>query len=236
MASVEKTQAFVLHVRSYRNTSALVDFFTHTQGVMRMVVNGLQGQSKKQCHWKGVLQPFQHISVSYRGKGGLKTLVDVNEQTATQRTVLQGSYLYCGFYLNELIQKSISQESVDAHLFDVYKQCIGLLSNKHDMDVCLRFFEAQLLQVLGYGVDLIHDASGHLIDPDAYYDYRPSDGFCIADVNDKRAILGVHLQALADNDLTLEYTRKVAKYVFRRAIETHLNVVELESRRLFVGP
>merc|ERR1712093_766048 len=59
--------AFVLHSRPYRESSALVDFFT-PEGRLRAVLRGACGKA-------GTLaRPFVPLEVEFRGRGELKSV------------------------------------------------------------------------------------------------------------------------------------------------------------------
>lgn len=235
MKALKSSRAYVIHLRPYRNTSALVDFFTQEQGLIRAVVNGVYGQNKKQLHWKGLLQAFKPLKISWSGEGGLKTLVDIELQQK-DISAPKGQFLYCSFYVNELLQRSLSNlEEVDFNLYDAYAACITHLLEEKDMHMSLRIFEAQLLHALGYGVDFYHDVEGNDIQEHALYSYNPSDGFHLCESSTKQAVDGKSIKQLAAGDLSLQKTRRIAKYVFHSALQLHVGLDDLKSRQFFLS-
>ena len=67
MARVELTPAFLIHRRAYKDNSLLLDFLTLDHGRIRLIGRGVRQA-------KANIQMFQHLRISYAGKGELKTL------------------------------------------------------------------------------------------------------------------------------------------------------------------
>src|SRR5690606_22837280 len=63
--------AYILHHRPYRDTSALLEFWTRDFGRVGVVARGARAVGSQ---LRGILQPFRPLLVSWTGKGELKTL------------------------------------------------------------------------------------------------------------------------------------------------------------------
>src|SRR5690554_2793287 len=128
--------AYVIHRRSWRETSLLVDLFTLNHGRMSVVARGASGNKSP---LKAQLQPFQPLMLSWVGRSDLKTLtdVDVRDGQALHRTVS----LYSGLYLNELIQRVLPQADPHPTLFAAYIEALGQLAQTSDVEPVLRKFE-----------------------------------------------------------------------------------------------
>src|SRR5699024_1083870 len=94
---MQTDQAFVLHVRPYKETSALIDLFTRAQGRIRAVLRGYR--SKKGT----AARPFNCLEVELRGQGELKSIARL--EPAGGFLLLQGERLMCALYLNELTMR-----------------------------------------------------------------------------------------------------------------------------------
>ncbi|PIV91154.1 MAG: DNA repair protein RecO, partial [Gallionellales bacterium CG17_big_fil_post_rev_8_21_14_2_50_54_146] len=89
---------FVLHSHPYRETSLLLDVFSRQHGRLAVVARGAR---RPHSALRGVLMSFQPVSLSWFGKGEVRTLHSAEWQGG--QPYLQGTALMCGFYLNELL-------------------------------------------------------------------------------------------------------------------------------------
>ena len=84
MTKVENTPAFLIHRRMYQGSSLLLDFFTKDFGRLRLIARGARNS-------KTSLQMFQCLSISFKGRGDLKSLSQW--EIADQPRRLQGDDL-----------------------------------------------------------------------------------------------------------------------------------------------
>ncbi len=222
----EQQLSFALHSRPYRETSALVDYFSCNHGVIRALVKGVRGARSRQRH---LLQPFQCLELNWHGSGDLKTLYQGD--LAGPPSLLQGRSLWCGLYLNELTLRLLPQSDPHPKLFAYYQLALERLADPQQQEVVLRIYERQLLQQLGFGVDFQHAGSGCRIEPARSYRYDPQQGF--APVDDQPGYSGAVLLALAENDYQRAEVRRAAKQLMRQALAAHLGGRPLHSRELF---
>ena len=225
---VEQQRSFVLHSRAYRETSALVDYFSEDYGVIRAVVKGVRGTRSKQRH---LTQPFQCLALNWQGKNELKTLYQ--GEPVGMAKPLQGRNLWCGLYLNELTLRLLPQGDPQPSLFAYYQLALERLSDPQEQEVVLRIYERQLLQCLGFGLDFEHTSSGQTIEATAQYHFDPHQGFESAVVDSGYS--GSVLMALAQNEYQLPEVRHAAKQLMRQALVPHLGSRPLYSRELFQG-
>ena len=64
MTKVDLASAFLIHRRAYRDNSLLLDFLTLEYGKIRLIGRGVRQA-------KANIQMFQHLRISYAGKGEL---------------------------------------------------------------------------------------------------------------------------------------------------------------------
>ena len=67
---VDQQPAFVLHTYPWRETSLIVEFFTRDYGRIPLVARGAK---RPMSQYRGLLNPFCPLAVSYSGKGEVKT-------------------------------------------------------------------------------------------------------------------------------------------------------------------
>ncbi|MDK1023635.1 MAG: DNA repair protein RecO [Gammaproteobacteria bacterium] len=229
----ELTPAFILHARSYRETSLIVDFFTLKYGRLSAVARGARGQKKKVA-----LQPFTPFVISLTGSGELKTLK--NYEIYENPVCLLGDNLLIGLYVNELLVRLLGRFDPMVRLFDSYKTLVIRLSNKQGFsEQLLRCFEIDLLTDLGYGIVFDHEVStGAAILEQKLYKYSLEGGFVPApDVTDSNTVFqGKYLLAIGQGDFSLTSTRMAAKKIVRSALKPLLGDKPLHSRKLFIKP
>jgi DNA repair protein RecO (recombination protein O) len=100
--------------------------------------------------------------------------------------------------------------------------------------LALRRFEKQLLQELGYGLNLEHDNQGEPIQSGRRYDYRIGQGACRPQGRAVGVeIAGATLLALRDDHLDEAQSRGEARQLLRAALYIHLGPKPLQTPELF---
>lgn len=111
--------AYLLHRRPYRETSLLLYAFAANHGKIALIAKGARRPKSK---IGGILQPFNLLNLSWIGKSELFTLTDA--ELAVAGAGLAASNLYCGFYLNELIDRFLGSHDPHPRLFEQYAHCL----------------------------------------------------------------------------------------------------------------
>lgn len=215
--------AFILQQRKFRETSLIIDVLTRDFGRVSLLAKGVRKAKSKTA---GLLQPFIPLSLSYFGKSELKTLTDVE---ITQPFIqLQGLAVYCGFYVNELIGFFLHQYDPHPEVFACYKKCLSGLSDSSTIEAALRIFELDLLDAVGYGLQLNHDfPDGRAIQPLTHYHFNAEQGPIEATDG---SFSGKTLLALQRRQLTDPQVLAEAKTLMRKVIAVYLNGKPLKSR------
>lgn len=223
--------AFVLHTSDYRETSLLVEAYSRNHGRIGLIAKGAR---RAKTGLRAVLNPFQPLLLSWIGKNDLATLTAAEPDQAA--LVLSGEALYCGFYMNELLMRLLHRHDPHERLFDAYQAALARLQTDDEYDAALRIFERHLLQELGYGLVLDHEANASTpIAPDRIYDYLPERGPVPADGDQTGGvrIQGRSLLALAAGRFSDAQELREAKRLMRRMLAQHLGERPLYSRELF---
>ena len=234
---------YVLHQRAYRDTSALVELFTPEHGRVGVVAKGVRGAKSR---WRGVLQIFQPLLVSWTQRGELGTLIAAEAQgTALAPAPM---FIASGFYLNEILMRLLIRHDPQLELFGWYDAALRSIAElspadaeaKLALEIILRGFELQLLSTLGYGLVLDHEVErGTPVQADQCYHYHIDHGPVLAPTqsdatrdSDALSIHGSSLLALQAGDLSGDATRREAKRLLRAALARHLGDKPLHSREL----
>ncbi|NIR32072.1 MAG: hypothetical protein GWN84_22775, partial [Gammaproteobacteria bacterium] len=105
-------------------------------------------------------------------------------------------------------------------------------------EAALRIFEKRLLQEIGYGLVLDHEAiSGRTVEADALYVYEVESGPVMQDHGNGggKVLRGSSLLALARERLDDRAALKDAKHLMRTVLAHHLGGRPLHSRKLFAS-
>jgi len=239
MKAAELHRCWLLHARPYRDTSLLLDLFTEDEGRVGAIARGARAVGKsKGVSKRSLLQPFVPLQIALSGRGELRTLGQIEALGAG--IPLIGERLLSALYVNELLVRLLPQQDKEPEVFDDYSRLLLALAGNTELEPLLRNFELQLLDVLGYGLQLSHDvATGELILVDTWYQWQQEGGFIRqpSSVSDTRELYaGSDLIALARRDFTAAATRRTAKRLLRNVLQQHLGGRELASRALFAKP
>lgn len=217
--------AFLLHRRSYRETSALVDLLTLHHGRIRAVAHGGQRPGSKS---RQRLQPFTPLFVSWRGERELKrlTMMESRGQTA----LLAGEGLLCGLYANEIATRLLPLELAAQDVFAFYSALLEALPIPAERGLALRRFEWALLEVLE-ATPRFCTPEGRPLDPQARYRF---DAISRAFLPSEQGIEGRTLRYIEQGDWESMSLANALKGVMRASLAPHLGTTALRSRELML--
>ncbi|SJM92089.1 DNA repair protein RecO [Crenothrix polyspora] len=225
--AVYEQAGFILKQRQYRETSLIIDVFTQDFGRVTLLAKGVRKAKSKSA---ALLQPFTALAVSYVGCGELKILTHVDVLHAALE--LNGLALYCGFYISELILCLLHQYDPHPDVFNDYNCCLSTLASATALEIewALRLFEINLIEKIGYGLQLEYDfMTGLPIDAAKNYAFNIEKG----PYEDALGYLsGVTLQVLHAKTLYDAKVLSEAKLLMRRVIDVYLQGRPLKSRQV----
>ena len=221
---------YVLHSYPYKETSLLVDAFTRTNGRITLVARSAR---RPRSAMRGTLMAFQPLSLSWYGRGEVKTLTKA--EWLGGMGLLRGEALLCAFYVNELLIRLLAREDAHEALFDRYSEALRQFAAGEASAPILRRFEKALLKELGYALVLDREAhTGEEIDPAGYYTYHPEKGPLAARGGDaEQAVMGRTLLSLARDEFDDLKTMQEARGLMRSLINHRLEERQLNSRKVF---
>ncbi len=228
-AKVELQPAYVLHVRPFRDTSAIVEALTAEHGRIALVARGARSAKSR---WRGVLEPFRSLLISWSGRGEMQTLTGAEEAAVARR--LRGEALVSGLYLNELMLALVERNDPHPEIFAAYSAAVRELSEGAATEPALRIFEKQLLEGLGYGLSLDRNAlDGGPVEEDAVYHYVIERGAVPASEGESGVTVhGSSLLALHREELDNPSVRREVKQLMRIVLRHYLGGRVLRSREL----
>lgn len=168
-----------------------------------------------------------------------------SEITLTEKmryTQITGQQQYAALYINEVLWRLLPTEDPMPVLWYHYQDTLIQLKQSLSTDelrLCLRQFEHNLFQELGFALTLLHDSSLDVIELDADYRFMPDIGFApivIADnanSNIAQAVFnGVEIIEMAQMGITIQ-TLGVWSRLHRLLIDHLLEYQPLQSRLLW---
>jgi len=223
---VELTPALVLHRRPWRDTSFIIEVFSREHGRVAAIAKGAR---RAKSRWRGLLEPLTAADLSWSGRGEMYTLTDVEWRRGH---ALTGNNLMGGLYASELVMRLTARDDPHPAIYDSLSALLAALADGAPAIVGLRFFERDLLDELGYGIELDNTADGERIERDGSYRYHPDRGVAIGygvlrdgevDVSG-RALLGLIEGRLPDREAIRQ-----ARNLMQAALAPQLGAKPLKS-------
>jgi DNA repair protein RecO (recombination protein O) len=232
---VELEPAYILHTRSYRETSQIIEVFTPGFGRAGLVAKGAR---RPKSAFRGILNPFQPLRVSWSGRGELATMTQA--EAVSLADVMPGSSVMAGFYVNELLLKLLHRHDPHPDLFAHYSALIGRLAagaSQDDASVekALRKFELELLQEIGYALNLERDAlHQEPLQAGQLYEFRIDQGAVPVDTGGKDGMYftGAELLLIGRLQLDDKDALRKAKKLLRHVLDYHIGDKGLQTRRI----
>lgn len=233
----DNQQAFVLHTYPFKETSLVVELFTHDFGRIAAVAKGAR---RPRSAMRGMLQSFQPLLATWSGKNELRNLHSLDWDKGL--LLLQGQSLMCGFYMNELLLRLLPREDAHETLFDYYAQTLRDLSKSssksQDTAITLRRFELKMLQEMGYAVPLEIDEEESPISPGQAYFYVPERGACHPRTKSQQQngvqLSGKTLLDMAQDVYSDLQTQQQSKQLMRVLLGHYLGDKPLHTRQLLI--
>ncbi len=231
---IQDQPAYILHHRAFRDTSQILEVITPEYGRLSLMSRGSRGAKSR---LKSLLQPFRPLIISWTGKGEMPTLTGAEPQSVKTLT-LTGKALPSAFYINELLIKLLHKHDVYESVYHLYETVIRLLADNNEIEPVLRLFEKQLLEELGFGLNLSINAENNDVilaeEQYAYYlEHGPVNLLSVYDENYILKLSGKSLLDLENNTLDSSQSLKDAKRLMRVVLNYYLEGKPIKSRELF---
>ncbi|MEW9570563.1 DNA repair protein RecO [Rhodanobacter sp. Si-c] len=229
---LDQQPAYVLHARPYRETSLLLECLTRDHGRLGVVARGVRGERARVR--RAQLEPFQPLLLDLLMRGELAALAAA--ETVGMPLRLAGDHGLAGLYLNELVVRLTARQDAHPVLFDAYARTLARLAAGEPAGWTLRRFERDLLQAIGYGLQLRHEAGGEaVLQARAYYRYDVEQGAMRCAAGTTSAIRGADLLALAEDRMPDHEGLTALRRLMREVIRYHLGGGELRAWRVLAG-
>jgi len=233
---IQLQPAYVLHHRPYRDSSRILELFTRDYGRVTVFARGARGGARRGDSLMSMLQPFNRLLASWQASGEAGTLTAAEFDGAYAS--LPPARLVSGYYLNELLLKLFARHDSHGDVFTLYAHAVDALKAEAEPLRVLRIFEKRLLEALGYGLALEHEAgSGTAIESHRSYQYRIEQGAtaALAGADSAMVFSGASLLSLASEQLYDPASCQDARRLLRAALDHCLEGRELKSRTVMLA-
>lgn len=218
---------FVLHHRPYRNTSLIVDCLTAQYGRQALVA---QGARRAQARQRSDLQPFRRVRLSWIRRGEMGRLTHVESEMLPFE--LGGDGLLAAYYINELLLRLVHRGDQNETILNCYSSCLERLAESKQVARAVRSFELDLLEALGFGIDLERDCrTGQAIEPGRQYVFELEGGVTASELDVAMTLYsGEHLISLRSRELNDPASLGSAKRLLTEILKSHLGDRPLKTR------
>lgn len=218
---------FLLHARSFGDTSIIADVFSESSGKISIMAKGAKNPKSK---FFGHLLPFSALKIMLTGKSEMKTLTQIDSNFISQSA--KGPHdLYTYLYVNELMIRLLPKGLANAELYGLYSNFVNLARADAINETSLRIFELDLLDILGYGINFDTDMHENSEFKDTIiYSYKPERGFYTS--NDSQGFTADEISLIKNRDVQGIDKLKL-KQLSEMAITACLDGRELSSRKFF---
>lgn len=220
---VSEEPGFILHTRSWSESSLLLDVLTPHYGRVFIVAKGAKRPS---AQYRGLLQAFCPLLFTWSGKKEAKNLIRVDWLGSLEPS--DGAGLFSGFYVNELILRFTEREDPHPGLFEAYLRVLTALSGPvAERQPALRVFETALLSMLGWAI--VRDRSNAPL-------YRFEEGRLIgcdeAEEEGERYYAKADVDGLLSGTFGPEVDMKAVRSLIRAVIDYHMEGRDVNTRRV----
>ena len=226
MSQSNNDNCFILHQRSYGETSIIADVFTQKSGKISFIAKGAK---KPKSKFFGYLVPFQKLKITYSGRSELKTLTSIDRDLASNSNTFS-KVSYSLLYINELLMKLLPKDAKHEELFVLYDEFLKKINKNNNLEISLRHFELDLLDMLGYGFDYDSEIdSNNPIEAELSYVFVSERGFRKSNSSSFKGkdILSIKKRKL--EAVPLKYLKEITT----KAIGICLEGKDLTSRKIF---
>lgn len=151
---LHKTRGIVFKVTDYGESSVIAQVYTEKFGLQSYIVNGAK-KPKAKIH-RNMLQPLHLLDmVAYhKANGSVQRIAELKNAPVLQSIPYDMIKSSLTMFLNEVLYKSIKQQSGDEHLFNFIFHAIELLDNQpHSVANFHLVFLIRLSRYLGFYPD-----------------------------------------------------------------------------------
>ncbi len=224
---LHKTRGIVLKTTDYGESSVIVQVFTEKMGLQSYIINGVKKPKAKIS--RNMLQPLHLLDmvVYHKSAGNVQRISELKTSPVLQSIPYDVIKSSMAIFLNEVLYKSIKQQTADEHLFDFVFSAIewldhqsGGLANFHLL------FLIKLTRYLGFYPDRyqVNDADYFDLKDGVFKRYKPDSLLYLSPPHTQN--FGRLLQCSFENLSTLKLSNDERRYLIAKLLEYYALHIE----------
>ncbi|MES2810176.1 MAG: DNA repair protein RecO [Bacteroidota bacterium] len=224
---LHKTRGIVLKTTDYGESSVIVQVFTEKLGLQSYIINGVKKPKAKIS--RNMLQPLHLLDmvVYHKSAGNVQRISELKTSPVLQSIPYDVIKSSMAIFLNEVLYKSIKQQTADEHLFDFVFSAIewldhqsGGLANFHLL------FLIKLTRYLGFYPDRyqVNDADYFDLKDGVFKRYKPDSLLYLSPPHTQN--FGRLLQCSFENLSTLKLSNDERRYLIAKLLEYYALHIE----------
>lgn len=152
-----RVEAVVLRHQDWAEADRLIWLYSREAGKLRAIAKGVR---KLRSRKAGHLEPFTRVTLMLAR--GRDLWIVTQAETVEAYLALHDDLLKTGqaAYIIELLDRFTYEESDNAGLYRLLTETLGRVAEDGDPWLAMRYYEVQLLDVLGYRPELTHCVEG----------------------------------------------------------------------------
>jgi DNA repair protein RecO (recombination protein O) len=173
---LHKTRGIIFKTTDYSESSVIAQIFTEKFGLQSYMINGVKKRGAKVS--KNMLQPLHLVDmvVYYKPAGNIQRISDLRQMPVFQSIPYDTIKSSLVLFLNEVLYKSIRQQSADEILFEYVYHSIELLDRTSQNSANFHiYFLLKLTRFLGFYPDNTNAVSSEFFDlkSGSYTNFEP---------------------------------------------------------------
>ena len=229
---MNKTLAFVIHHRAYRENDLIIQLLTEQYGLISAVLKGGRANNQVSQQQRANLQLATLLEVQLKlSTSSLSSLIQVDSLSITP-PLSTFAFVYVG-YINEISRLYLTEGQNVSFVFSRYQQSILCILGAENEELSFRLLELELIKASSLAWSFDIDVSGLVINEGKRYHFIFDQGMIIAETNKEKSYSGKFLLALHNGHLRKEDQLK-AKLFFRKITQQLFPNVHLKSREFFL--
>jgi DNA repair protein RecO (recombination protein O) len=217
---LHKTRGIVLKTTDYGENSVIVQVFTEKLGLQSYIINGVKKPKAKIS--RNMLQPLHLLDmvVYHKNTGNVQRIAELKNSPVLQTIPYDIIKSSIALFLNEVLYKSIRQQTADENLFDFVFSAIEWLD--HQTTALANFhllFLIQLTRYLGFYPDRnrANDADYFDLKNGVFNRYKPDSVLYLSPPHTQN--FSRLLQGSFENLAELKFTNDERRYLIAKLLE-----------------
>ena len=224
---LHKTRGIVLKTTDYGESSVIVQVFTEKLGLQSYIINGVKKPKAKIS--RNMLQPLHLLDmvVYHKNAGNVQRIAELKNAPVLQNIPYDVIKSSMAMFLNEVLYKSIRQQSADENLFDFVFSAIEWLD--HQTKGLANFhllFLLQLTRYLGFYPDRYqaNDADYFDLKNGVFSKYKPDSVLYLSPPHTQN--FNRLLQGTFENLGDIKFTNDERRYLIAKLLEYYTLHIE----------